>query len=144
MTLPPNEDVSREEVAGVFPRVAATVADALACDVSDVALDRRLIEDLGAESIDLLDLVFRLEDDFGIEIPEGAIVEQARGDLPESEFEVDGFLTDAALRRLKAFLSELPGNAFQRRLRSADVPELFTVETFCKIVARELRRKASA
>ena len=50
-------------------------------------LDASLINDLGAESIDFLDIVFRLERAFKVKIPRGKIVEEARGDLSEAEFE---------------------------------------------------------
>ena len=74
----------------MFPEVAQIIADALGCDVEDVKLDVSLIEGLDAESIDFLDLVFRLERGFGVKIPRGKIVEDARGDLPEAEFEQQG------------------------------------------------------
>ena len=57
-----------------------------------------LIEGLDAESIDFLDLVFRLERAFEVKIPRGKIVEDARGDLPEAEFEQKGVVTEAGLR----------------------------------------------
>ena len=49
---------------------------------AEVRLDSNLVSDLGAESIDFLDIVFRLERGFKIKIPRGKIVEDARGDLP--------------------------------------------------------------
>lgn len=134
-------NISREEILQVFPAVARTVAETLACDAGEVALAKRLVEDLGAESIDLLDLLFRLEDEFGVEIPEGGILEHVRGNLSEPEFERDGYLTDAALDRLKAYLTEIPADEFPSRLNVADVHQLFTVETFCKIVVRALHQK---
>ena len=64
----------------VYPKVAETMADALGCDVEDIKPDVSLIEGLDAESIDFLDMVFRLERAFKIKIPRGKIVENARGD----------------------------------------------------------------
>src|SRR6185503_2354280 len=58
--------VRKEEILEVHPEVAAIVADALGRDVEEAALDRRLIEDLGAESIDFLDIVYRLERAFRV------------------------------------------------------------------------------
>ena len=72
------------------------MADALGCDVEDIKPDVSLIEGLDAESIDFLDMVFRLERAFKIKIPRGKIVENARGDLPEAEFEQKGIVTDKA------------------------------------------------
>jgi len=129
-------DITKEEITGVFPTVAATIADALGCDVDDVKLDVSLIEGLDAESIDFLDLVFRLERAFKVKIPRGKIVEDARGDLPEAEFEQKGIVTEAGMERLRTFLSEVPAERIKSPLKVADVPRLFTAETFCKLVVR--------
>jgi len=129
-------EVTKEEINAVFPTVAATIADALGCDVEDVKLDVSLIEGLDAESIDFLDLVFRLERAFKVKIPRGKIVEDARGDLPEADFEQKGIVTDAGMERLRTFLSELPAERIKSPLKVADVPRLFTAETFCKLVVR--------
>ena len=128
--------ISQQEIEDVFPKVAQIIADALGCDVEDVKPTIPLIEGLDAESIDFLDLVFRLERGFGVKIPRGKIVEDARGPLPEAEFENKGIVTDAGLARLKEFLTEVPADRFKTPLKAADVPRLFTPETFCKVVIR--------
>ena len=135
-------EITKEEIMAVYPTVAATIADALGCDVEDVKLDVSLIEGLDAESIDFLDLVFRLERAFKVKIPRGKIVEDARGDLPEAEFEQKGIVTDAGMERLRTFLSEVPADRIKSPLKVADVPRLFTAETFCKLVVRS--QKAAA
>jgi len=134
--------VTSDEVSTIFPRVAQAIADALGRDVSDVRLESRLIDDLNAESIDFLDIVFRLERAFGVKIPRGQIVENARGDLPETEFAVNGYVTDAGLERLRRYLDEVPPERFRSPFRAGDIPLLFTVETFVKLVARALRMKS--
>jgi len=138
-----NHEVTAAEVQRVFPQVAATIADALGRDVEEVQLDRGLIEDLGAESIDFLDIVFRLERLFQVRIPRGKIVDDVRGDLGDAEFEVRGVITDAGLERLRAYLSEVPRERFRARLRVNEIPLLFTVETFCKVVVRAQRPGAA-
>lgn len=115
------------------------MADALGCDVEKVKLDASLIDELGAESIDFLDIVFRLERAFKVKIPRGKILEDARGDLPESEFDKGGVVSEAGVQRLKNFLSEVPPERFKSPLSVADIPRLFTAETFCKMVIRQQR-----
>src|SRR5438132_10126267 len=102
-----NAEVTKEEIQAVFPKVAETMADALGCDVDQVKLDVSLIEGLDAESIDFLDMVFRLERAFKIKIPRGKIIENARGDMPESEFEQKGVLTQGGLAQRKSYLPEI-------------------------------------
>jgi acyl carrier protein len=131
--------ISQAEIDAVFPKVAQVVADALGCELGEVTPKASLIADLDAESIDFLDLVFRLEKGFGVKIPRGKIVEDARGPLPESQFETKGVVTDAGMARLREFLSEVPAERIKTPLKAGDVPRLFTTETFCKVVIRAQR-----
>jgi len=128
--------ISQQDIDAVFPKVADTIADALGCDLDDVKRDSSLINDLGAESIDFLDLVFRLERAFKIKIPRGKIVEDSRGALSEAEFEQKGVVTERGLAQLRAFLAEVPADRFRTPLKVAEIPRLFTAETFCKLVIR--------
>jgi acyl carrier protein len=137
-------EIAQSEIDAMFPKVAQIIADALGCDVADVKPAVPLIEGLDAESIDFLDLVFRLERGFGVKIPRGKIVEDARGPLTEAEFENKGIVTEAGLARLKEFLTEVPAERFKTPLKAADVPRLFTPETFCKVVIRAQRAMAAA
>jgi acyl carrier protein len=137
-------EITREEIMAVFPTVAETMADALGCDVEDIKLDVSLIEGLDAESIDFLDMVFRLERAFKIKIPRGKIVENARGSLTEAEFEQKGVVTDVGLAQLKAYLSEVPAERFKTPMKVKDIPRLFTPETFCKLVINAQREAQAA
>src|SRR5213594_3160285 len=116
-----NTNTTHHEIMAVFPKVAATMADALGCDVEQVKLEASLINDLGAESIDFLDIVFRLERAFKVKIPRGKIVEEARGELSEAEFEKGGVVSEAGLARLKTFLNEVPADRFKSPLKSAEI-----------------------
>ena len=137
-------ELGKEEILAVYPTVAKTIADALGCDVEQVQLDVSLIEGLDAESIDFLDLVFRLERAFKIKIPRGKIIENARGELSEAEFEQKGIVTEKGLAQLKAYLSEVPPERFKTPMKVADIPRLFTPETFCKLVINAQRESAAA
>ena len=66
-----NENITQAEITAIFPKVAETMADALGCDLADVKPNASLINDLGAESIDFLDIIFRLERGFKVKIPRG-------------------------------------------------------------------------
>ena len=138
------ELITQEEVRNVYPKVAQTIAAALGCDVEQLRLDVRLIEGLDAESIDFLDIVFRLERGFKIKIPRGKIIEDARGELSEADFERKGTLTDAGLKRLREYLSEVPADRFHTPMKVGEIPLLFTVETFCKVVVRAQRAMPAA
>lgn len=138
-----NAHITPEEIAALLPKVVETIADALGCDTDKVKPTASLIKDLGAESIDFLDIVFRLERAFKVKIPRGKIVEDARGSLSESEFESGGVLTPAGEQRLREFLSEVPADRITSPVKVAEIAKLFTVETFCKMVIRQQRAGSS-
>ena len=137
-------DFTAEEIAAVFPKLAETMAEVLGCDEEEITLTASLIDDLDAESIDFLDIVFRLEKTFKVKIPRGKILEDSRGPLSESEFEQNGVVTSAGLTQLKAYLSEVPAERFKTPLNVADIPRLFTPETFLKLVIKAQREQAGA
>lgn len=124
------------DVQSVYPQVANIIADVLVVDEAEVALNKRLIEDLGAESIDFLDLIFQLEKTFNVKIPRGQIEKDARGQLSDAEFEQNGVITEKGLTALKNYLSEIPAANFKPGLKVNEIPTLFTVETMCKLVLR--------
>ena len=136
--------ITKSDIDKVFPTVAATMADALGCDLEDIKLDVSLIEGLDAESIDFLDMVFRLERAFKIKIARGKIVENARGALSEAEFEDKGIVTEAGMAQLRGYLSEIPAERFKTPMKVKDIPRLFTPETFCKMVVTAQREAPAA
>lgn len=136
--------ITQADIDAVYPTVAETIADALGVDVEDVKPNVSLIEDLDAESIDFLDMVFRLERAFKIKIPRGKIVENARGTLTEAEFEQKGIVTETGMAQLKAYLAEVPAARFKSPMKVADIPRLFTPETFCKLVVQAQREAGAA
>lgn len=136
--------ITKDDIQAVLPTVSATIADALGCDADEVKPDSSLIEDLDAESIDFLDMVFRLERAFKVKIPRGKIVENARGTLTEAEFEQNGIVTESGLKQLREYLSEVPADRFRTPTKVKDIPRLFTTETFCKLVVAAQREAKPA
>ncbi len=130
-------EITKEDIDAIYPQVAEIIADALGCDEDEVKPDSSLINDLDAESIDFLDIVFRLEREFKVKIPRGKAVDEARGELSEEEFEQGGVVTDAGFEKIKAYMTEVPADRFSSPMKSAEIPKLFTTETFCKMVIRE-------
>ena len=136
--------ISKEEIMAVFPTVQKTMADALGCDVDDIKLDVSLIEGLDAESIDFLDMVFRLERAFKIKVPRGKIIEDVRGDMAVADFEQGGVVTDKGVARLREYLSEIDESRFKLPMRVDHIARLYTPETFCKLVIRAQRESQAA
>ena len=113
-------------------------------DDDEVELQHKIIEELDAESLDFLDIAFRLERAFDIKIPRGGIESAAREGVGEESYEVDGVLTPAALQRLREAMPEVPADELADGLRTAEVAEHFRVATFYNLVVHLLAEKASA
>ncbi len=121
----------------LYDKVRATVADVLAIDPSQITPTASLIDDLGAESIDFLDLVFRLETDYKVKIPRDGIRLAAQDGLADG-FERAGVVTPEGLERLRILMPEVPPERIAPGMRSYQIPGLFTVETFVRLVAWRL------
>ncbi len=100
--------------------------------------DDRLVDDLGAESLDLLDLVFHLEQRFGVSISPREIEKRAARALDGKPLEVDGVYTTEALRELRRALPDVPAEELPEGLLVADLPRVFRVGTMAGLVCRTL------
>jgi len=121
-----------EIVRGVCECVAAVVDT----DSSNVHEGDRILEDLGADSLDLLDLVFQLEQRFKVKISPRDIERRARKELEGMPFEVEGVYTPEAIEQLRRAMPEVPREELSEGLRSADLPRSFRVATFVRLVTR--------
>jgi acyl carrier protein len=115
-------------------KIIPIIADALYLEEDEVSSKSLMISDLGAESIDFLDIVFRLEQEFGIKIPRGEIQAKARGSLSEEEFAANGVITEDGLDQLRSFFNESPSELIKDGMTERDISNLFTVSTFAKVV----------
>jgi acyl carrier protein len=117
--------------------VVQVLVEALNADEGDLTPSTTLQEDLGAESIDFLDIVFRLEREFGIRIPRGELFPESvfQGD---PEFVQDGRVTDEGMGELRSRMPYADFGAFDADRRLSAVPELFTVGLIARYVAWKL------
>jgi acyl carrier protein len=109
------------------------VAESLGRPESDVTLSSVLMADLGAESLDFLDIVFRLEREFGIQITRGEMEKASRGDMNAEEFAPGGVLSERGLARLRELMPEA-ADRIQPGLRPNMILTLFCVQTFANMV----------
>ena len=131
--------MDRAELVDVVREVAA---EAIAIEPERVLADSNLY-DLGAQSLEFLDIVFKLEQRYDIEITRGEMERAARGDMSEDEFAPDGVISEVGLDRLRELMPEssariVPG------LRVSQILSLFSVTTFARIVENKLARQPPA
>ena len=122
----------------IFQGVKKCLMDCIRIDEDEIELDSKIIDDLGADSLDLLDIVFSLERHFKIKIRQGGIEKAARAGIAPEEFEVNGRLKSKGVERLRQILSEVPADKIYEDMPLSKLPYLFTVETFVKIVDRSV------
>jgi acyl carrier protein len=123
----------------VAEKVKEIIADALYADVATIKEESGLITDLGAESIDFLDIVFRLEQEFSIKLPKGESEKKAREGLSDEDFAINGVLQAKGLERLREMMPEVSPDAIKPGLLEKDIPTLYTVGTFVRMVEERLQ-----
>ena len=116
----------------VFEKVQETLVDALGVDDEEVTHEATLTGDLGAESIDFLDIVFRLEKAFNIKIPPGDLFPD--NVLNNPEYVESGKLTEAGLAKLKESMPHVDFGGFESDLDVSKMSELFKVRTIVNYV----------
>jgi acyl carrier protein len=126
--------LSQEEI---YSRVSTRLLEALNLDEEDITPDATLQGDLGAESIDFLDIVFRLEREFGVKIPRDEL-------FPESifqgnpEFAQNGRVTEEGLVELRSKLPYADLSRFEQNPEVSAIGDLFTVNMLTRYLAAKL------
>ena len=126
--------------AEIYQKVSATLVDALNVEKDEITPSATLQGDLGAESIDFLDIVFRLEREFGIKIPRNEL-------FPESIFQGDpdfvqnGKVTEKGLSELRQKMPFADLSKFEKNPELTAISDLFTVEMIAKYIEGKLAAK---
>jgi acyl carrier protein len=131
--------MTRDEI---FQKVAATLVEALNVDEDQVTLTSTLQGDLGAESIDFLDIVFRLEREFSIKIPRNELFPESifQGD---PEFVKDGKVTAKGLSELRSKMPYANLSDFEKNPTLEGISDLFTVNLIVSYIESKLAAGAS-
>jgi acyl carrier protein len=126
--------MSRDEI---FTQVQEVLVDALAVDDDEVSLESTLMGDLGAESIDFLDIVFRLEKAFGIKIPREELF-PAESLMNDAELVHNGKLTDKGLTMLREKMPHTDLTDFEKDPDINKMADLFTVNAIVNYIENKL------
>jgi acyl carrier protein len=128
--------VSKDEV---FKKVQTALVDALGVDEEEVTPEATMVGDLGAESIDFLDIVFKLEKAFGIEIPRKEL--SPEDILTNAEFVKDGKVTPAGIAELKSRMPFVDFTKFEANPNVREFSNLMTVGDLCRYVESKVGAK---
>jgi len=121
--------VTKDEV---YKKVQAALVDALGVDEDEVTPQATMVGDLGAESIDFLDIVFKLEKAFGIEIPRKEL--SPEDILTNAEYVKDGKVTPAGITELKKRMPFVDFTKFEANPNVREFSNLMTVGDLCRYV----------
>ena len=126
----------------IYDRIAATIVEALNVEEEEIKPSATLQGDLGAESIDFLDLTFRLEREFGIKIPRGELFPESifQGD---PEFVQNGKVTARGLKELHQRMPFADLAQFEKDPDVGHIGDLFTVDLVAKYIQAKLAGHAS-
>ncbi len=116
----------------VFDKVKDVLVEALGVDDDEITSEAKLSADLGAESIDFLDITFQLEKAFDIKIPRGELVPD--NILNNPEFVQDGKLTETGLAEVKKNMPHVDFDDFEKDPDVSKMRDLFSVQTIVRYV----------
>ena len=118
-------------------RVRTAVAECLDLELDEVFEESRLIKDLGADSLDFVDLVFSLEEEFEIKLRHADFDFLAHLDVTNPEVAQDGFITPEAITKLKEFMPQLTDEDVEG-VSISHMFSLITVETLWLVVQKRI------
>jgi acyl carrier protein len=130
--------MSRPEV---FQIVQRCVAESLAVESSEVTPESRLVDDLGASSLDFIDIVFMLEKELDISVRSSEFSFLTKLDFSSPKVMKDGFLTRETIDRLREWLPALDRLPDPEKVTPRNLFSLITVETICVIAERRIEAK---
>lgn len=122
----------------VFPRIRALIADSLAVDESTITPESRLIDELGADSLDFVDLTFAIEKAFGVRLRESELNFLAKLDFSSPAVMQGGYLTRDTIASVRPLLPALDSVPDPERVTPGELFSLLTVETLCLMIQRRL------
>jgi acyl carrier protein len=128
----------------VLAQLKPLIEEVTGVTADEIHSESTLMMDLGAESLDLLDLSFLIEEAFDIRLEADEFSRQAKQRVPGLVYEKDGYLTDEALVELRRALPEIEPRRLAGPLRRTDLPGILTVGVFFHLIQRKLAEKSEA
>ena len=126
-----------DSTSDINQRVTEILSAALDLSSDEIQPDSSLIDDLGAQSIDFLDIRFRIESEFSIEVDETEMW-QGAFDTTDRRWMIDGKMTDQGLERLKSLQPDYPWERLRAPVTKADLPRLITVSTITRYIGAHI------
>ncbi|MFH2047440.1 MAG: acyl carrier protein [Pseudomonadota bacterium] len=130
--------MTREDIFNGIKDCLVEVVDINRADIHETS---KLIDDLGADSLDLLDLIFQLEQRFKIKLSARKFEKQIQKELGDIPLEVEGVYTKEAMTLIRKHMTEIPEKELCDGLTIQEFPKRFRVSTMINLVESTLENK---
>jgi len=122
------------EMNEIFENVCVIIENSTGKPKDSIKMEDTLFEELGVDSIDLVDILFELETLYGVELKVSDIEQRIRVELGDVPYEIDGIITSEGLEAIRKHMSEVDPASIREGLTVNRLIQLFSVHSLCKIV----------
>lgn len=128
----------------IFDKLLPLIREVTGARENQIRMESGLMEDLGAESLDLLDLSFLIEETFGITIAADEFEQRATAHISSDVYEQNGYLTEAAIVELRKALPDIPPEKLQPGMAKVTIPRVLNVAVFVHLIEFKLAEAKEA
>ncbi len=122
------------EMNEIFENVCVIIENSTGKPKDSIKMEDTLFEELGVDSIDLVDILFELETLYGVELKVSDIEQRIRVELGDVPYEIDGIITSEGLEAIRKHMTEVDPASIKEGLTVNRLIQLFSVHSLCKIV----------
>ena len=122
------------EMNEIFENVCVIIENSTGKPKDSIKMEDTLFEELGVDSIDLVDILFELETLYNVELKVSDIEQRIREELGDVPYEIDGIITSEGLEAIRKHMSEVDPASIKEGLTVNRLIQLFSVHSLCKIV----------
>ncbi len=126
------------EIKEVFTVVQDVIHHSIGKPKEEINMDSTLFDDLGVDSIDLVDILYELETSYDVELKVSDIEARVKQELGNVPYEKDGVITPMGINAIKEFMNEIDTNQIKDGLTVHKLVQLFSVHSLCKLVIYRL------
>lgn len=122
------------EMNEIFENVCVIIENSTGRPKDSIKMEDTLFEELGVDSIDLVDILFELETLYNVELKVSDIEQRIREELGDVPYEIDGIITTEGLEAIRKHMTEVDPASIKEGLTVNRLIQLFSVHSLCKIV----------
>lgn len=122
------------EIEDIFKDVCQVIEDSIGTPADSIKLEDTLFDELGIDSIDLVDILFELETLYEMELKISDIEQRAKMELGDKPYEIEGVLTKDGIEAVAQYMTEIDESKLKEGLTVHELVKLFSVHSLCKII----------